>query len=60
MSLIRTAAAARMLGVKPDTLRDWNKKGLLKPVVLPSGQVRYRKDDIESIINQQKAQKEEL
>lgn len=35
-----------MLGVHEQTLRAWDRQGLLTPVRLPSGQRRYREEDL--------------
>jgi predicted site-specific integrase-resolvase len=48
--LIAAPRVAEMLGVKPETVRQWAKDGKLKPVVLPSGSHRFKLEDIEAIL----------
>lgn len=46
---VRPKEAAKALGVSPKTLRRYWKKGKIKAVRLPSGRLRYPKDEIERI-----------
>ncbi len=39
-----------MLGVSVDTMRRWDAVGKLIPVRLPSGHRRYRREDIDALI----------
>jgi excisionase family DNA binding protein len=48
--LITAPRVADMLGVKPETVRQWVKEGKLKPIVLPSGSHRFKLEDIEAIL----------
>ena len=50
--LITLKEASDALKVHPNTLRDWDKKGILKAVRIGiKRNVRYRKNDIENFIN---------
>lgn len=49
VSLLQPKEAARALGVSPRTLRRYWKKGKIKAIRLPSGRLRYPKDEIERI-----------
>ncbi|MEW8960132.1 MAG: MerR family DNA-binding transcriptional regulator [Moorella sp. (in: firmicutes)] len=40
MELLTISKAAKKLGVHPNSLRNWEKRGLIKPVRLPGGQRR--------------------
>jgi len=42
--------AAELLGVHPETLRNWHKRGLLKPFVTLGGHRRYAKADVEKLL----------
>jgi len=49
--LLTIKEAAKALKVHPNTLRDWDKKGILKAVRIGIKRaLRYRKEDIESFI----------
>ena len=39
---------AELYGVRSDTVRRWARDGLIPAVVLPSGQVRFRREDVEN------------
>ncbi len=53
--LLTLHEAARILKVHPNTLRLWDKKGVLKAVRIGIKKVRrYRKEDIEAFISNQK------
>lgn len=44
--------ASELLNCHPNTLRNWDKKGILKPIRFGARKDRrYRKDDILKIIN---------
>ena len=50
-SLLTLTETATILKVHPNTLRDWDKKGILKAIRIGIKQVRrYRKEDIEKFI----------
>lgn len=40
---------ARRLGVHPNTLAGWVKRGWLTGVTMPSGEVRFREADVEAL-----------
>lgn len=42
--------AAEKLGISPDTLRRWEREGLIQCERTPGGQRRYREDDISSML----------
>lgn len=48
--LLRLPRVAKMLDVHVNTLRSWDRQGKLKAVRTPGGQRRYRKSDIDRII----------
>ncbi len=50
MELLSISQAAKKLGVHPNRLRAWEKRGLINPVRLPSGQRRYPVDEINRIL----------
>lgn len=52
--LLTLREAANILKVHPNTLRLWDKKGVLKAVRIGIKKARrYRKEDIETFINRQ-------
>lgn len=46
-SELETAAAARIGGVSDETVRRYVARGLLKARRLPSGRLRFRREDVE-------------
>lgn len=48
-TLLQVRQAARALGVHENTLRRWEKKGLLHAVRLPSGVRRFDAREIEAV-----------
>jgi len=50
MELLSISQAAKKLGVHPNRLRAWEKRGLIKPIRLPSGQRRYPIEEINRIL----------
>ncbi|TDA68033.1 MAG: IS607 family transposase [Clostridia bacterium] len=50
MELLTISKAAKRLGVHPNSLRNWEKQGLIKPVRLPGGQRRYSMDDLNRLL----------
>lgn len=50
--LLTLTEASEILKVHPNTLRKWDKKGILKAVRFGQrGDRRYRKEDIEKLIS---------
>ncbi len=49
-NLLSIGEAASTLGVSVDTMRRWDAVGKLIPVRLPSGHRRYRREDIDALI----------
>ena len=49
MALLGVRAAARRLGVHENTLRRWEKAGLIRAVKLPTGVRRFREEDVERL-----------
>ena len=50
--LLTLSEAARVLKVHPNTLRKWDKKGILRAVRFGQrGDRRYKKEDIERLIS---------
>ena len=51
--LLTLSEASQILKVHPNTLRKWDKKGILKAVRFGQrGDRRYRKEDIEKLTNE--------
>ncbi|WP_338833657.1 hypothetical protein MHLNE_26130 [Moorella humiferrea] len=50
MELLTISKAAKKLGVHPNSLRNWEKRGLIKPVRLPGGQRRYSMDELSRLL----------
>ncbi|QSZ28053.1 IS607 family transposase [Aceticella autotrophica] len=50
MELLTISKAAKKIGVHPNSLRNWEKQGLIKPVRLPSGQRRYSIDELNKLL----------
>ncbi|WP_027351993.1 IS607 family transposase [Desulfotomaculum nigrificans] len=50
MELLTISKAAKKLGVHPNSLRNWEKQGLIKPVRLPGGQRRYSMDELNRLL----------
>lgn len=51
-NLLKMSEAAKMLNVHPQTLRQWDRKGILKAVRFGQRKDRrYRKEDIEKLMN---------
>ena len=50
MELLTISKAAKKLGVHPNSLRNWEKQGLIKPVRLPGGQRRYSIDELNRLL----------
>lgn len=50
--LMQVRQAAQALGVHENTIRRWEKRGLLHAVRLPSGVRRFRPEDVERVREQ--------
>ena len=50
MELLTISKAAKKLGVHPNSLRNWEKQGLIKPIRLPKGQRRYSMDELNRLL----------
>lgn len=48
-ALLGVREAANALGVHENTLRRWADKGLIKPVVNPTGVRRFRREDVAAL-----------
>jgi predicted site-specific integrase-resolvase len=51
MELLTISKAAKRLGVHPNSLRNWEKRGLIKPIRLPGGQRRYSIDELNRLLS---------
>lgn len=48
--LLTTGQVAELLNVGPRTVLRWSKRGQLRTVLMPSGQRRFLKSDVEAIL----------
>lgn len=48
--LLTAPKVADLLGVSDETVRRWAEDGRLPHITLPSGQRRFRREDIEKIL----------
>jgi excisionase family DNA binding protein len=48
--LLTTSEVAALLRLDESTIRRWASNGKLTPVVLPGGLLRFRREDIESLL----------
>lgn len=48
--MLRMREASRLLGVTAETLRNWERKGLIKPVRTLGNQRRYSNAEIQRIL----------
>lgn len=46
---LTVAASARIVGIHPQTLRDWEKAGLIESTRTPGGHRRYLREDVEAL-----------
>ena len=51
MELISIGKAAKILGVHPDTLRNWESQDKITSLRTPGNHRRYRKDDINKLVS---------
>jgi excisionase family DNA binding protein len=54
LEFLRPKEAAKMLGVSYKTLWRWWKEGKVKAIQLPSGRLRYYKNELEKIVHKNK------
>jgi excisionase family DNA binding protein len=47
--ILRRGEAAERLGIHPNTLAGWIKRGWLTGVNMPSGEVRFREEEVEAL-----------
>jgi excisionase family DNA binding protein len=47
--ILRRGEAAKRLGVHPNTLAGWIKRGWLTGVEMPGGETRFREEDVEAL-----------
>jgi len=53
LGLLKLTEAAKLLNVHPQTLRQWDKKGILKAIRFGQrGDRRYKKEDVEKFTKQ--------
>jgi excisionase family DNA binding protein len=48
--LVSTLVAAQLLQVSDETVRRWAADGLIRHIRMPSGQIRFRRSDLEAIL----------
>ena len=48
-SVLRRKEAAERLGVHPNTLASWVKKGWLTGVSYPNGETRFQEEEVEAL-----------
>jgi excisionase family DNA binding protein len=53
--ILTRAETALVLGVHPSTISRWADGGLLPHIRTPSGERRYRRGDVEGLLNQRPA-----
>lgn len=44
------AEAARIVGVHPDTLKRWRRRGAVSYVITPGGRIRYKPEQLRQLI----------
>jgi putative resolvase len=53
--LLRPKEVAKIFNISVKTLWEWQKKGIIKAIRLPTGKLRYPKSEIERLWRQLKA-----
>jgi len=48
--LLTAQKVKELYGIYRNTLLNWEKRGLLKPIKTPGGKRRYKKEDIENLL----------
>lgn len=51
--LVPASVVARLAGVNPETIRRWVREGSLPAIVLPSGRLRFRPEDVDALLTKQ-------
>ena len=53
--MLTTSEAAQLLGLHPNTVRRWNKKGILKSYrISPRGDRRFKRDEIIGFLQEER------
>jgi excisionase family DNA binding protein len=47
--ILRRGEAAERLGIHPNTLAGWIKRGWLTGVKMPNGEVRFREEEVDAL-----------
>ena len=47
--ILRRSEAAERLGIHPNTLAGWKKRGWLTGVTMPGGEVRFREEEVNGL-----------
>lgn len=47
--ILRRSEAAKRLGIHPNTLASWVKRGWLTPVEMPGGEIRFYEAEIDEL-----------
>jgi len=47
--ILRRTETAKRLGIHPNTLASWIKRGWLTGVKMPSGEVRFREEEVDAL-----------
>lgn len=51
--MLTTSDVAQLLGLHPNTVRRWNKKGILKSYCIsPRGDRRFRREDVDGFLSE--------
>lgn len=50
-TLLTAAEVAQEFRLDPETIRRWAREGRIQAITLPSGLWRFRREDIEALIN---------
>ncbi|MEM2578506.1 MAG: helix-turn-helix domain-containing protein [Candidatus Bathyarchaeia archaeon] len=53
--LLRPSEVAKKFGISVKTLWEWQKRGIIRAVRLPTGKLRYPKSEVERLWRQLKA-----
>lgn len=48
--ILTTSGAAAVLGVSDETVRRWADQKLIRHILLPSGQLRFRRSDLDAVL----------